>query len=103
PCPARAARVVESLCKRYGTVEAVRDLTLTCADGELLALLGPSGCGKTQTLKMLAGVEAVSSGEVYFGDRSVTRLDAARRNVAMVFEDYALYPHLSVAQNIAFP
>jgi len=74
-----------------------------CPDGELLALLGPSGCGKTSTLKMLAGIEDVSAGEIYFGDRPVTRLDAARRNVAMVFEDYALYPHLTVAENIAFP
>ena len=94
---------VEDLWKRYGAVEAVKGLTLTCADGELLALLGPSGCGKTSTLKMLAGIEDVSQGRVYFGDRPVTRLAPAERNVAMVFEDYALYPHLSVAQNIAFP
>jgi multiple sugar transport system ATP-binding protein len=94
---------LEGLCKRYGTVEAVKDLTLTCADGELLALLGPSGCGKTSTLKMVAGIEHVSAGEIYFGDRPVTALDAAERNVAMVFEDYALYPHLTVAANIAFP
>ena len=94
---------VEELWKRYGPVEAVKDLTLTCADGELLALLGPSGCGKTSTLKMLAGIEEVSQGRVYFGERPVTRLAPAERNVAMVFEDYALYPHLSVAKNIAFP
>jgi ABC-type sugar transport system ATPase subunit len=84
-------------------VEAVRDLSLVCADGELLALLGPSGCGKTSTLKMLAGTEDVTEGDIYFEDRPVTALDAAQRNVAMVFEDYALYPHLTVAQNIAFP
>src|SRR5687768_7256721 len=109
--PTQASRIssdmatirLEGLCKRYGTVEAVRDLTLTCADGELLALLGPSGCGKTSTLKMVAGIEHVSAGEIYFGDRPVTALDAAERNVAMVFEDYALYPHLTVAANIAFP
>jgi len=94
---------IERVSKRYGAVEAVRDLSLLCADGELLALLGPSGCGKTSTLKMLAGIEDVSAGDIYFGDRSVTALDAAQRNVAMVFEDYALYPHLTVAQNIAFP
>jgi multiple sugar transport system ATP-binding protein len=94
---------LEGLCKRYGAVEAVKDLTLACADGELLALLGPSGCGKTSTLKMVAGIEHVSAGEIYFGDRPVSALDAAARNVAMVFEDYALYPHLTVAGNIAFP
>ena len=88
---------IERVSKRYGTVEAVRDLSVFCADGELLALLGPSGCGKTSTLKMLAGIEDVSEGVIYFGDRPVTALDAAERNVAMVFEDYALYPHLTVA------
>jgi ABC-type sugar transport system ATPase subunit len=94
---------IERVSKWYGAVEAVRDLSLFCADGELLALLGPSGCGKTSTLKMLAGIEDVSEGDIYFGDRPVTTLDAAQRNVAMVFEDYALYSHLTVAQNIAFP
>jgi ABC-type sugar transport system ATPase subunit len=94
---------LEQVGKRYGAVEAVRDLDLTCADGELLALLGPSGCGKTSTLKMIAGIEDVSAGEIYFGERAVSALDPAQRNVAMVFEDYALYPHLTVAQNIAFP
>src|SRR5262245_16254154 len=94
---------IEHLWKRYGPVEAVRDLSLVCADGLLLALLGPSGCGKTSTLKMLAGIEDVSAGAIYFDDRPVNGLEAAARNVAMVFEDYALYPHLTVAQNIAFP
>ena len=94
---------IERVSKWYGAVEAVRDLSLSCADGELLALLGPSGCGKTSTLKMLAGIEDVSEGDIYFENRPVTALDAAQRNVAMVFEDYALYPHLTVAQNIAFP
>jgi multiple sugar transport system ATP-binding protein len=89
--------------KRYGPVEAVRDLNLTCDDGEMLALLGPSGCGKTSTLKMIAGIEEVSEGEIFFDERPVGRLGPAERNVAMVFEDYALYPHLSVFENIAFP
>lgn len=94
---------LEEVSKRYGAVVAVTDLSLACPDGELLALLGPSGCGKTSTLKMIAGIEDVSAGEIYFGDRPVTTLGAAERNVAMVFEDYALYPHLTVAQNVAFP
>jgi ABC-type sugar transport system ATPase subunit len=94
---------LEGVCKRYGAVEAVKDLDLACADGELLALLGPSGCGKTSTLKMVAGIEDLSAGEIRFGDRPVSALAPAQRNVAMVFEDYALYPHLSVAENVAFP
>ena len=94
---------IEQVCKRYGAVEAVRDLSLACPDGLMLALLGPSGCGKTSTLKMLAGIEDLSAGEIYFDERPVSRLAPAARNVAMVFEDYALYPHLTVAQNIAFP
>jgi ABC-type sugar transport system ATPase subunit len=94
---------LERVSKRYGPVVAVEELTLACPEGELLALLGPSGCGKTSTLKMIAGIEHVSAGAIYFDERAVTALDAAERNVAMVFEDYALYPHLTVAQNVAFP
>jgi ABC-type sugar transport system ATPase subunit len=94
---------LERVWKRYGPVEAVKALTLACGDGELLALLGPSGCGKTSTLKMIAGIEAVSEGAIDFGGRDVTALAPAARNVAMVFEDYALYPHLTVADNVAFP
>jgi ABC-type sugar transport system ATPase subunit len=98
-----ATIILERVWKRYGPVEAVRNLSLDCPDGQLLALLGPSGCGKTSTLKMIAGIESLSDGEIFFGGRPVSGLDPAARNVAMVFEDYALYPHLTVAQNIAFP
>ena len=94
---------LDRVWKRYGLIEAVRDLSLTCDDGEMLALLGPSGCGKTSTLKMVAGIEEVSEGEILFDDRPVSQLAPAERNIAMVFEDYALYPHLSVFENIAFP
>ena len=94
---------LDRVWKRYGPIEAVRELSLTCADGEMLALLGPSGCGKTSTLKMVAGIEEVSEGEILFDERPVSRLAPAERNIAMVFEDYALYPHLSVFENIAFP
>ncbi len=89
--------------KVYGGVKAVIDLSLTCEDGEMVALLGPSGCGKSSTLKMIAGIEPVSRGEILFGANRVTELGPSERNLAMVFEDYALYPHLSVQDNVAFP
>jgi multiple sugar transport system ATP-binding protein len=89
--------------KYYGTVEAVRDLNLICEDGEMLALLGPSGCGKSTTLKMAAGIEEVSHGDIFFDQYPVSRLAPGARNIAMVFEDYALYPHLTVFENISFP
>jgi ABC-type sugar transport system ATPase subunit len=93
----------KSVSKRYGDVDAVKQLELSCANGEMLALLGPSGCGKSTTLKMAAGIEDVSSGEIYFGERPVTRLSPGDRNIAMVFEDYALYPQMTVWDNVAFP
>jgi ABC-type sugar transport system ATPase subunit len=89
--------------KRYGTVEAVRDLTLDCREGEFLAILGPSGCGKTSTLRMVAGLEEMSGGEIWIGGRRVNELLPKDRDIAMVFEDYALYPHMTVRENIAFP
>ncbi len=82
---------------------AVQAMDLHCPQGEMLALLGPSGCGKSSTLKMVAGIESVTAGQILFDGVDVTRRDSAGRNVAMVFEDYALYPHLSVRENIAFP
>ena len=94
---------LEEVWKYYGDIEAIRDLNLDCDDGKMLALLGPSGCGKSTTLKMIAGVEQVSRGNIFIGDRSVKDLAPGQRNIAMVFEDYALYPHLSVRENIAFP
>lgn len=94
---------IEAVSKSYGAVQAVIDLNLRCPDGQMLALLGPSGCGKTSTLKMIAGIEPVSRGEIWFDDKPVSRLAPGERNIAMVFEDYALYPHLSAHENIAFP
>ena len=93
----------EHIWKRYGPVEAVKDLNLTCQDGKFLALLGPSGCGKTSSLRMLAGLEAISEGDLFIGDQRVNDLSPKDRDIAMVFEDYALYPHMSVYHNIAFP
>ncbi|HEX2497319.1 MAG: ABC transporter ATP-binding protein [Actinomycetes bacterium] len=95
--------VLEDIGKVYpdGT-RAVRDLDLEIADGELLVLVGPSGCGKTTALRMVAGLESISEGEVRIGDRVVNRVPSRDRDVAMVFQSYALYPHLSVRDNIGF-
>jgi len=96
--------LLERVSKSYdGRHYAVQAMDLECRQGEMLALLGPSGCGKSSTLKMVAGIEGVSDGRILFDGADVTRQDSAGRNVAMVFEDYALYPHLSVRENIAFP
>jgi multiple sugar transport system ATP-binding protein len=81
---------------------AVQDLSLEVADGEFLVLVGPSGCGKTTALRMVAGLEDISGGEIFIGDRLVNKLTPKERDVAMVFQNYALYPHLSVYENIAF-
>jgi len=95
---------LERVRKTYdGAGDAVSDLDLVCRDGEMLALLGPSGCGKSSTLKMIAGIERISGGAIRFDGVDVSRQSSAERNVAMVFEDYALYPHLTVFENIAFP
>jgi len=83
-------------------VEVLRQLDLAIADGEFLVLVGPSGCGKSTLLRLLAGLEAPSGGDIWVGDRCVTNLRPAQRDVAMVFQSYALYPHLSVADNIGF-
>ena len=94
---------LEHIYKTYkGGVEAVKDLNLTVKNGEFLALLGPSGCGKTSTLRMIVGLEEITRGEMYIGDRLVNKLEPNHRNVALAFETYALYPPLSVYENIAF-
>lgn len=81
----------------------VSGLNLEIADGEFLVLVGPSGCGKSTILRSLAGLEPVSSGEIFIGDTNVTKLEPAQRDIAMVFQNYALYPHMTVAKNIAYP
>jgi multiple sugar transport system ATP-binding protein len=93
---------LDHLQKSFGTARAVDDLSLEIHDKELLVLLGPSGCGKTTTMNMLAGLEEPTSGEIFFGSRCVTRVPAEDRDVAMVFQTFALYPHLNVRENIGF-
>ena len=93
---------IASLAKRYGDFYAVRDVSLSVADGEFLVLLGPSGCGKTTTLRMVAGFIEPTGGTVRLGGTDVTLLPPWKRNAGMVFQSYALFPHLSVAQNVAF-
>jgi multiple sugar transport system ATP-binding protein len=93
----------EGVGKSFAGVDALVDLDLDVPDGKFLALLGPSGCGKTTALRILAGLEEPTSGRVFIGDRDVTVLQPKDRDVAMVFQSYALYPHKSVADNIAYP
>ncbi|MEX1179916.1 MAG: ABC transporter ATP-binding protein [Cucumibacter sp.] len=94
---------ISGLSKSFGAVPAVRDLSLDVAPGEFLVLLGPSGCGKTTALRMIAGLEEANSGSIMIGDTDVTRMLPKYRDVAMVFQSYALYPHKTVAENIGFP
>ena len=93
---------ISGLVKRYGDFHAVRDVSLDIADGEFLVLLGPSGCGKTTTLRMVAGFIEPTAGHVKLGGNDVTLLPPWKRNAGMVFQSYALFPHLTVAQNVAF-
>ena len=96
---------LKNVYKHYvqGTVEAVKDLSLSLRNGELLAILGPSGCGKSSTLRMIAGIEDITKGEIYLDGEIINWLSAKERNIALAFETYALYPHLSLFENIAFP
>ena len=91
-----------SLVYPGGTKPAVAHLNLDIAEGEFLVLVGPSGCGKSTSLRMLAGLEPISAGKIFIGDRDVTNVPAKDRDIAMVFQNYALYPHMSVAENMAF-
>ncbi len=94
---------IQNLVKTYGDFRAVDDLSLSVAEGEFLVLLGPSGCGKTTTLKMLAGFIEATSGRIDIGGRNVTQMPPHERNLGVVFQNYALFPHLSVFENVAFP
>lgn len=94
---------LSNIVKRYeGGHVAVRDATLDIHDGEFLVLVGPSGCGKSTTLRMIAGLEEITSGDIYIGDRRVNDLEPGDRDIAMVFQNYALYPHMTVRENLSF-
>jgi multiple sugar transport system ATP-binding protein len=95
--------VIKQLTKKFGKVVAVDDLNLEVQDKEFVVLLGPSGCGKTTVLRCIAGLESPEEGEIYIGDRLVNGLEPKERDIAMVFQTYALYPHMTVFQNLAFP
>lgn len=94
---------LENIQKSFGNVKAVDGVSLEIADREFLTLLGPSGCGKTTTLRLVAGLEELTEGNIYIGDRLVNDVAPKDRNIAMVFQSYALYPHMNVFDNIAFP
>ncbi|MDP9571996.1 UNVERIFIED_ORG: sn-glycerol 3-phosphate transport system ATP-binding protein [Agrobacterium larrymoorei] len=94
--------VLNDVRKMYGNVEAIKGVSLQIADGELVVLVGPSGCGKSTLLRMIAGLESISGGEISIGNRVVNDLEPSERDIAMVFQNYALYPHMTVRQNLAY-
>jgi multiple sugar transport system ATP-binding protein len=99
-----ASVAFHAVSKTYaGGVQALHDLNLAISDGELLVMVGPSGCGKTTALRMLAGLEEITAGEIRINEQNINRLSPQQRNVAMVFQNYALYPHMSVRGNLEFP
>lgn len=97
-----AAIRLEQLARRYGATAAVEAISFTVPDGEFWVLVGPSGCGKSTILRLIAGLDQPTAGEIFLGDRCITALPARQRDVAMVFQNYALYPHMTVAQNLDF-
>ena len=88
---------LKNITKKYGEVIAVQNMNLTISDNEFLVLVGPSGCGKSTTLRMIAGLEDISGGDIYIGDQLVNDKDPKDRNVSMVFQNYALYPHMTLS------
>lgn len=95
--------VLEKVTKKFEHVEVIQPLDLTIEEGEFVVFVGPSGCGKSTLLRLIAGLEDVTSGDIYIDDNNATALPPAQRGLAMVFQSYALYPHMSVRKNIAFP
>ena len=93
---------LENVVKKYGELEVIHGVDLNVDDGEFCVFVGPSGCGKSTLLRMVAGLEATTAGRISIGGREVTNVDASERGVAMVFQTYALYPHMTVAENMGF-
>lgn len=94
--------VIQNLSKHFGTTVALEDVTLTLPSGKLICFLGPSGCGKTTLLRLIAGLETPSSGHIFLGNNDLTKIPAHQRNIGMVFQSFALFPHLNVSENIAY-
>ncbi len=94
--------LLKNVRKSYGAVEVIKGVNWKINDGELVVIVGPSGCGKSTLLRMIAGLETITEGEIYIGDQVVNKLEPSERNIAMVFQNYALYPHMSVYQNMAY-
>ena len=93
---------IEQVIKTYGGVTAIKGIDAAIADGEFVVLVGPSGCGKSTLLRMVAGLEEISGGQIRIGGKVVNNLPPKQRDISMVFQSYALYPHMSVAENMAF-
>src|ERR1700685_1294078 len=93
---------IEKLNKSYGDAVILSDIDLTIGDGEFVVLVGPSGCGKSTLLRMIAGLDGVTSGDIHIGERRANDLEPAQRKIAMVFQSYALYPHMNVKKNMTF-
>ena len=93
---------IKNVEKNYGTSKVLEQISVSVNDGEFLALVGPSGCGKSTLLRMLAGLEDITTGEILIDDKVVNDIPPKQRDVSMVFQNYALYPHLNVAENMAF-
>lgn len=95
--------LLEGITKKYGKVEAVKDVNLLVENGKIMSILGPSGCGKTTTLRIIAGLTTPDSGKILLGERDITNLPPEKRNMGMVFQNYAVWPHMNVYENVAFP
>ena len=97
-----AAIILKDVCKSWGNTQVLKNINFECEDGQLLVLLGPSGCGKSTTLRLIAGLETPTAGTIEIENRDVSNLPPVKRNISMVFQNYALFPHLTVAENILF-
>src|SRR4051812_48188066 len=97
-----ASLELKNVDKRFGKTQVLKNMSFRVEDGEFVCLLGPSGCGKSTLLRLISGLEQPTSGEIHIGDRIVNAESPSDRNIAMVFQDYALYPHMSVKQNLSF-